>query len=197
MSERAVVHRDRSLHAAGFTLIELMVTVAVVVILLVVAVPSFNNATLGGKLASYANSLAASAYLARSEAMKRNAAITLCASSDGTSCAASGGWDQGWIVMCPSDDAVTCTSGGAGSIVFQRQAALAGGLKVIEDGVARSLTFPPTGIMSPFPPAAMTGTLPTLTFCRGAPVGHQERVVSITATGGASVTRTTTGSCSG
>ncbi len=92
----------------GFTLVELMVTVAVLVILLMIAVPSLNDATLGKQLGSYANNLAASAYLARSEAIKRNAPITLCASSDGTNCATSGGWQQGWIVRCPSNDGVTC-----------------------------------------------------------------------------------------
>ena len=85
----------------GFTLIELMVTVAVLMTLLMVAVPSLDDNTLGKKLSSYANNLAASAYFARSEAIKRNALITLCVSSDGTSCAASGGWQQGWIVRCP------------------------------------------------------------------------------------------------
>ena len=79
----------------GFTLIELVVTLTVAAILLAIAVPSFYDATLGSKLASYANNFVASVSLARSEAIKRNAAVTLCASSDGASCA-SGGWEQGF-----------------------------------------------------------------------------------------------------
>ena len=45
-----------------------------------------------------ANDLLASVQLARSEAIKRNVAVTLCASADGTTCAGGGGWEQGWVV---------------------------------------------------------------------------------------------------
>lgn len=83
----------------GFTLIELMVTIAVIAILTMVAVPSFSAAMLSNKLAGYANNFVASALLARSEAIKRNVAVTLCRSADLSTCASSGGWQQGWIVM--------------------------------------------------------------------------------------------------
>ena len=171
----------------GFTLVELMVTVAVLVLLLMVAVPSLDGATLGSRLSSYANNLAASAYLARSEAINRNARITLCASSDGLNCATSGGWQQGWIVMCPSNDGVTCTTGGTGSpVVFQRQPALPSGFSVITSGPI-SLRFQPTGV----------GTdQATLRFCRASPVGNEKRDVTIGATGGTAVKQTTNGSCS-
>lgn len=175
----------------GFTLVELMVTVAVLVILLMIAVPSLNDATLGKQLGSYANNLAASAYLARSEAIKRNARITLCASSDGTNCATSGGWQQGWIVRCPSNDGVTCVAEGTGSpVVFQRQPALPSGFSVITSGPI-SLRFQPTGVETGAEP-----THATLIFCRASPLGHEERKVTIGATGGAAVKPTTTGSCS-
>jgi type IV fimbrial biogenesis protein FimT len=90
----------RSRHtAAGFTLIESMVAVSLMAVLLMIAVPSFNNAALGSQLRASANDLAAAAFLARSEAIKRNAVVTLCMSEDGESCSISGGWEQGWAVM--------------------------------------------------------------------------------------------------
>jgi type IV fimbrial biogenesis protein FimT len=156
----------------GFTLIELMVTIAVMAILLAIAVPSFTDVTLGSKLSSYANNLAASAYLARGEAIKRNAAVTLCA---GTSCPGAGGWEQGWIVQA------------ADGTVIQRQQALSTGLKFTEAGGATSLIFQPSGVGA---------TSASLKVCRATPtLGGIERVVSITATGRPSVTRTTTGLC--
>jgi len=57
--------------------------------------------------------------LARSEAIKGNVRVTLCVSSNGTSCAASGGWELGYIVFrdlnsngaVDSDDTVLRVSG--------------------------------------------------------------------------------------
>lgn len=156
----------------GFTLLELMVTITVLGILLAIAVPSLTNAMLGGKLSSYANNFLASSYLARGEAIKRNSVVNLCASSDGTSCA--GNWEQGWIVL-------------VGATVIHRQQALSSGLKMTESDNVSSINFQPTGV----------GVTPaTLTICRATPsVGFQERVISISATGRASVARTTTGTC--
>ncbi|GAB3549347.1 type IVa pilus pseudopilin TppE [Noviherbaspirillum agri] len=163
----------------GFTLIELMVTVAVLSILLAVATPSFENALLGTKLGSYANNLVSSAIVARSEAIKRNATVTLCASADGANCATSGGWQQGWIVM-------------AGTTVIQHQQAVPGGFKItgVDAGSTPtlSLTFQPTGVGA---------TQASFTICRATPTaGSQERVVSISATGRPSTSKTSVGACS-
>jgi type IV fimbrial biogenesis protein FimT len=171
----------------GFTLIEMMVTVAVMAILLSLAAPSFNDALLGNKLSSYANDIVASAIVARSEAIKRNAAVTMCVSTDGTTCAAAGGWEQGWIVRCSTSDNATCDSAGTSTIVMQRRQAAASGFKISDAGGLSSLTFQPTGV------GATSGTL---TVCRATPrAGGQERVVDITATGRASVRKTTAGVC--
>jgi len=170
----SVAHRRA--RQIGFTLVELMVTLAVLVILLTIAAPSFQNVTLGSRLSSYANSLVASAHLARSEAIKRNAVVTLCVSSDGTSCGA-GDWAQGWIVT-------------AGGTVFQRQEALATGFKII--GSAGIVDFQPTGV-------GATNTPATFKVCRATPsVGSQERVVTIEPSGRPRVETPTppSGSCS-
>jgi type IV fimbrial biogenesis protein FimT len=164
-----------SVPCRGFTLIELMVTIAIMAILLMIAVPSFSNATLGSKLSAYANSLAASAHLARSEAIKRNAPVELCVSSNGTSCATSGGWEQGWIVRA------------ANETVIQYQQALPTGLKILS-GTTTSVNFAPSGVGA--------NIAATFTVCRATPtVGAQERVVSITATGRPSVKKTNVGAC--
>jgi type IV fimbrial biogenesis protein FimT len=171
----------------GFTLVELMITITVMAILLGVAVPSFNDALLGSKLGSYANRIVASANLARSEAIKRNSPITLCVSTNGTGCT-SGGWQSGWLVGCETDDNVACKSGGTDWLVLHREQAVAGGVRITETGSAlTSIAFQPTGV-------GAAGA--TLKICRATPsAGTQERVVTITATGRASVAKTTAGSC--
>lgn len=172
----------------GFTLIELMVTLAVMAILLAIAAPSFNDAVLSTKLGAHANNLTASAITARSEAIKRNATVSMCVSTDGTTCSDSGGWEQGWIVKCNSDDNTTCNPSGTGTIVMQRQQAISGGFKITESASIRTLNFQPTGVGA---------TSATLTVCRAAPnLGRQERVVNISATGRAYIVKTTAGVCS-
>jgi type IV fimbrial biogenesis protein FimT len=159
----------------GFTLIELMIAIAVFAILLAIAVPSFRDASLAARLGSIANNMVASVQLARSEAIKRNAVVRLCASSNGTSCVSSTNWQQGWIVLDQ-----------ANNNVLQVQQALPAGWKVTQSA-ASNLDFQGIGVGA---------TATTFTICRSAPVGKQERVVTISATGVAYVTRTTTGTCS-
>lgn len=154
----------------GFTLVELMIALAVFAVLLAIMVPSYSDMTLGSKLRSQANDLVAGAVLARSEAIKRNQPVSLCASSNGTSC--TGTWSQGWIVI-------------NGATVIMNHAAAANGFLILSDQT--SFTFQPTGVGA---------TADTLTVCRATPsVGGQEREVTISATGRASVERTNVGSC--
>lgn len=160
--------------AGGFTLIEMMVALTIVALLFAIGVPMFRNASLGARLSAGANNLLASVQLARSEAIKRNVPVRLCASSDGATCAAAGGWEQGWIVIDAANE------------VIQRQESLPGGYKVTQGGGTTPLTFEPIGI-------GMGAA--TFTVCRNDPVGNQERVLSVRATGSAQVTTTETGAC--
>lgn len=160
----------------GFTLIELMITLAVFAVLLAIMVPSYSDMTLGSKLRSQANDLVAGAVLARSEAIKRNQTVTLCASSDGATC--TGAWVSGWIVR---------SSGGA---VIQAHGAAPSGFLITS--AQTSFTFQPTGVGVTPTPAD-----PTFVVCRATPgVGGQEREVTISVTGRASVERTNNATCS-
>jgi type IV fimbrial biogenesis protein FimT len=191
MTDRAVINSTRLSHCritqycgfqGGFTLVELMITIAVLVIVMAIALPSFNDMTLGSKLRSQANDLVAGAVLARSEAIKRNAIVRMCVSADGASCIA-GGWEQGWVVFHDADDDGTLDAGE--TVLLQHQAAPSG-FKIT--GTVASVRFQGTGVGA---------TQATLTACRATPsVGGQERVVTISLTGRASVERTNTATCS-
>ena len=80
---------------AGFTLVELMVTIAVLAILVVLAVPSFTSIINANRLAAQSNEVVAALQLARMEAIKQNRRAIVCRSSNGTSCeGAAGTWSQ-------------------------------------------------------------------------------------------------------
>ncbi len=84
--------------SAGFSLIELIVTVAVLAVLVAIALPSFTATINANRLTSQANDLVASLQLAKSEAIRMNARVRLCRSTDGVACAGAGAWTR-WIVV--------------------------------------------------------------------------------------------------
>ena len=79
----------------GFTLIELMVTIAVLAIIVTLAAPSFQATIENNRLTSQANELVTALALARSEAVRRNTPVTVCPGS----CALGQGWADGWRVF--------------------------------------------------------------------------------------------------
>lgn len=167
----------------GFTMIELMVTVAIIAILATLAAPSFNDAILSNKLASFSNNFVASASLARGEAIKRNAPVTLCRSSTGTACAGSGGWQQGWIVFNDTNGDGTVDTG---ETVIQRQQALSADYAFTGD--LYNVVFQSIGVGA---------TTANLKLCRATPTaGRQEREIRISASGRIGVVTTKTGVCS-
>lgn len=86
----------------GFTMVELMVTVAIVAVLAAIAFPSFEASMRSNRVATAGNELLASISLARSEAIRSPGGAALCASSDGSSCNGTS-WGQGWIVWIDMD----------------------------------------------------------------------------------------------
>lgn len=87
----------------GFTLLELLVTISVAAIILSYGVPGFMDVVRNGRAATNANDFVTAISIARSEAVKRGARVTVCASNDQATC--SGDWDDGWIVF--ADGAAT------------------------------------------------------------------------------------------
>ena len=89
-----------SRRAAGFTLIELMVTITLIVIMMSLAAPSFATFQRNSELTATANTLLSSLSAARSEAMKRDRNVFVVP-ADGTN------WTSGWIVFVDTDNSMT------------------------------------------------------------------------------------------
>lgn len=88
----------------GFTLIELVVTMAVAAILVAVAVPNMRTFIQNGRLNTQTNDLIGDLSLSRSEAIKRRSNVGLCKSTNGTTCAGGGNWRDGRAVFVDIDN---------------------------------------------------------------------------------------------
>lgn len=158
----------------GFTLVELMVTLAVVGILAAVAVPAMTSLIAGNRLAGASSELTSSLQLARSEAIRRNAQVTICASSNGTTCSASTDWSR-WIVTGPDNAAAA----GAANEVIVAHAAPAS-LQV--SGPSAGIVFRPSGLIR----AGATLSVCTPT----ASLDENRRDINVMISGNISTTRT-------
>ncbi|WP_293006591.1 Tfp pilus assembly protein FimT/FimU [Nitrosomonas sp.] len=101
----------KQLYQHGFTLIELLVTLSVVSILLSVAVPSFSTFLQNNLLTTQSNSFYSALALAKSEAVRRSSPVSLCPSTNGTSCTGGTIWSNGWLVFADTNNAGVVDAG--------------------------------------------------------------------------------------
>ena len=85
---------------AGFTMIEMMMTIAIATIVMTLAIPSFRYITNANRISAEINGLLGDMQFARAEAIKEGQGVTVCVSTDHTTCAANDtDWEHGWIVV--------------------------------------------------------------------------------------------------
>ncbi|MEM9173293.1 MAG: GspH/FimT family pseudopilin [Pseudomonadota bacterium] len=83
----------------GFTLLELMLTIAVLAVVVVLAAPSFDGTIRTNRTVQANNDLVSALAVARSEAIKRGERVSVCPTVDQTTCDGSGNWELGWMVF--------------------------------------------------------------------------------------------------
>ncbi|GMQ91888.1 MAG: hypothetical protein BMS9Abin11_1203 [Gammaproteobacteria bacterium] len=91
----------------GFTLVELIITLAVAAILTTIALPSFRNIIDNSRQTDFINTLSADLGYTRSEAIKRSTNVGICSTINQTACSGATNWATGWIVWIDSDNSST------------------------------------------------------------------------------------------
>ncbi len=164
----------------GFTLVELMITVAIGMIILTLAVPSFNETIENNRITTQTNDLVAALNLTRMEAIHRGTSVSICASSNQASCSGSNDWSSGWIVY--EDSNTTGTT--AIKELIRTWSSLSGSPSVTASNSATFLRYSANGALGNSRTIAHQ-----VTNCSGT----QRREISISAAGRVS---TDTASCS-
>lgn len=149
----------------GFTLIELMVAIAVLVVLVTLAGPSFTNFLLDNRRAATVNEFIAAVNYARATAITQRAAVTICRSATATqtsgTCDTGGsgtGWENGWIIFVDANaNGDLDTSENTETSVLRRHEALQPGSTLHgNNSIVNRITFNNAGV---------TGNNGTLAYC--------------------------------
>lgn len=124
----------------GFSLIELMVVLSVLAILLTVGAPSLRSLIADNRLLSEVFSLRATLNNARTEALTQRSFVTVCRSSNGTTC--TGDWNQGYIAFTDFDgDGVMDPNGPRGDRIIQAKVLDNSSLDITYSNLANRIRF--------------------------------------------------------
>jgi type IV fimbrial biogenesis protein FimT len=137
----------------GFTMMELLITLAVAAILLGIAAPNFRSAVQQVQQENRVIELTGALNFARSEAIKRASRVSVCARATDTACGTD--WNNGWLVFI--DNSTNAGVIDATETILRLAAALPVGLNVSNkaittgaaDAIQRSFVrFGPRGLSS-------------------------------------------------
>lgn len=149
-------------YSKGFTLVELVITLAIVAILAGIVAPSFITFVQDNRMASQITNLIGSVHMARAESSTRRTIITMCGSSDGATCNTAQ-WENGWIIFTDDNNSGNAVMDGADQLI-RYQEPLEGGNTLRESG----FNFGSNGVISFNDNGFLLGNDPaagTLTLC--------------------------------
>jgi len=159
---------DTKANNCGFTLIELMVALAVLSALMVIGVPAFQTFIQNNRQTSEHNGLVLTLLSARSEAVRANVPVVVCTSTDGQACrdcsidSDCGNWEDGWILFTDvvrtnpttQEGVVNATAGATAELCESGEDCVLGiydglgtgnTLRLVDGGNGNAVVYEPTG----------------------------------------------------
>jgi type IV fimbrial biogenesis protein FimT len=139
----------------GFTLIELIISLVVAAILFGIAAPNLANIIREHRLSGQVNGFVADLNFARSEAIQRNTAVTVCKSGDPfadppvCTTTSTTPWTTGWVIFV--DTGTNGQFDAATDTVLRRHQALENNIGLYTDdcnsGIANNITYLGNGVL--------------------------------------------------
>lgn len=146
------------IHRQGFTLVELLIAIAVLGVVLAIGVPTFQNTVINRRLDSAASQFVNALVTARSEAARRGVTITLRPIT-------ANNWAGGWEVVLANNTVLQRFDGARNTTLTN----------------LGNITFSATGIRGDF---ATNGTTPTMKICDTMNSSAKGIQLTLNATGG-------------
>ncbi len=135
----------------GVTMMEMVITLLILGMVAALGLPSLNGFIEGNRLNAAIADLQSSMQTARSEAVGRNAYVTLCPiNSSGNNCGAwvNRGWHHGWYIFVDVDGDARIDGGDGDEIIYIHDALLGSLTLHGTAGVRNFITFRPSGMTS-------------------------------------------------
>lgn len=169
---------------SGFTLIELMVVLAIAVILITSAIPGFQSFIQNNRLSTTAHQFVTSINLARSEAVKRGKQVTMCKSNNSSSCTGNDGWEQGWIVFVDNNGDGQRQTGGTPEELLRVQNKFSGNITISgQDDVENLISYTESGFPERIAGGSLRKEFSTLVVCYSNSFDSHARALILNATG--------------
>lgn len=168
-------HQDKQL---GFTVVEMVIVTSITAILVAFAAPSFDGLIKGSALTGSSNQLLMGLQLARSEAVKRGAAVVVCPTDKpfvaAPNCNNAASWNDGWIVF--ADDNRDASKATTEMLIMAAEPMKFGFSASADTAVSDYILFDSVGSVRTTGTAYVSGDV-TISY------GDSERVIAISSNG--------------